>query len=152
MGVEDRQLYNMQCLILFGLVAVVAGSGPLVLYPNGAVAPFDPNNAAATAGHFAALAEAGQLVVNPYNVYATNLVQAYAPTLIGRRKRDASLLVTSPNGAVAPLDPNVAAATATHYAAKAAAGVYPFAGAESVHPAGAAVVPSPLLIGGVYPY
>ena len=31
--------------------------GQLVVYPNGAVAPFDPNNAAATKEHFAALAE-----------------------------------------------------------------------------------------------
>ena len=31
--------------------------GQLVAYPNGAVAPFDPNNAEATKEHFAALAE-----------------------------------------------------------------------------------------------
>merc|ERR1712198_132 len=139
-------LYNMQCLTLIGLtvVAMAAGSPQLVAYPNGAVAPFDPNNAKATGEHLAALADAGKLV-NPYTIHATNL----ALPLYGRKKRDAGLLVTYPNGAVAPFDPNVAAATADHYAAKAAAGVYPYAGAESVHPAGAAVVPAPLLIGGV---
>ena len=47
-------------------------SGQLVAYPNGAVAPFDPNNAAATKEHFAALAEAGS-IVNPYNTHAQDL-------------------------------------------------------------------------------
>merc|ERR1712098_706505 len=47
-------------------------------------------------------------------------------------------LVTYPNGAVAPFDPNVAIATANHYAAKIAHGSYfPYAGALGVHPAAA---------------
>ena len=57
------------------------------------------------------------------------------------RKREAQHLVAYPNGAVAPYDPNVAAATAEHYAAKAAAGVYPYAGAAVVHPPAAALHP-----------
>merc|ERR1719228_2294854 len=48
-------------------------------------------------------------------------------------------LVHYPNGAVAPFDPNVAAATAYHYSAKATTGYYPFVGAANVHPAGAVV-------------
>ena len=42
-------------LSLASVLAVTRGQ--LVAYPNGAVAPFDPNNAAATKEHFAALAE-----------------------------------------------------------------------------------------------
>ena len=53
----------------------------LVAYPNGAVAPFDPNNAAATQDHFEALAEAGS-IVNPYNTHAQNLLVA-APVYYG---------------------------------------------------------------------
>ena len=52
---------------------LAAAQAQLVFYPNGAVAPFDPNNAAATKEHFAALAEAGS-VVNPYNTHAQDLV------------------------------------------------------------------------------
>ena len=51
---------------------LVAAQAQLVVYPNGAVAPFDPNNAAATKEHFAALAEAGS-VVNPYTTHAQDL-------------------------------------------------------------------------------
>ena len=51
---------------------LVAARAQLVVYPNGAVAPFDPNNAAATKEHFAALAEAGS-VVNPYTTHAQDL-------------------------------------------------------------------------------
>merc|ERR1712142_593060 len=130
---------RMQCLTLIGLavVGVAAGSGPLVAYPNGAVAPFDPNNAKTTAEHLDALADAGKLV-NPYTIHATAV---HVPALIyaGRKKREAQHLVTYPNGAVAPYDPNVALATANHYAAKAAAGVYPYAGAAAVHPPAAAI-------------
>ena len=43
-----------------------------MVYPNGAVAPFDPNNAAATKEHFAALREAGANV-NPYFTHAQDL-------------------------------------------------------------------------------
>merc|ERR1712045_859261 len=60
----------MQFLILSSVL--VAAHAQLVYYPNGAVAPFDPNNAAATKEHFAALAEAGA-VVNPYNTHAQDL-------------------------------------------------------------------------------
>ena len=51
---------------------LAASQAQLVVYPNGAVAPFDPNNAAATKEHFAALAEAGS-IVNPYNTHAQDL-------------------------------------------------------------------------------
>merc|ERR1712149_33658 len=116
-----RGLVTMQFLILAsGLVASI--SAQLVAYPNGAVAPFDPNNAAATKEHFEALSEAGA-VVNPYFTHAQGLVAPYLVphVLYGRKKRqaiDADGLVTYPNGARAPFDPNVALATANHYAAK----------------------------------
>merc|ERR1719215_1809120 len=132
-------------VLLAATLAAVAQAAPqlLVAYQNGAVAPFDPNNAKATAEHLEALKEAGKLV-NPYAVHATGFavpavhaVYAHAPALIyGRKKREAQL-VTYPNGAVAPYDPNVA--TAQHYAAKAAAGVYPYVGAAAVHPPAAAL-------------
>ena len=54
-------------------VSLATVSGQLVAYPNGAVAPYDPNNAAATKEHFAALSEAGA-VVNPYFTHAQDLV------------------------------------------------------------------------------
>merc|ERR1712241_1069431 len=118
----------MQFLIFSSLL--VAAHAQLVAYPNGAVAPFDPNNAAATKEHFAALAEAGA-VVNPYTTHAQDLA---VPHLV------ADGLVTYPNGAVAPFDPNVALATAQHYAAKAAHGSWvPLAGAANVHPPAALV-------------
>merc|ERR1712193_76982 len=124
-----RGLVTMQFLIL--------ASG-LVAYPNGAVAPFDPNNAAATKEHFEALSEAGA-VVNPYFTHAQGLVAPYLvpQVLYGRKKRqaiDADGLVTYPNGARAPFDPNVALATANHYAAKALASPFPLVGAANVHP------------------
>ena len=53
----------------------------LVVYPNGAVAPFDPNNAAATKEHFAALAEAGA-AVNPYFTHAQDLAVPAALPLV----------------------------------------------------------------------
>merc|ERR1719402_1678537 len=107
-------------------------AGQLVAYPNGAVAPFDPNNAAATQDHFEALAEAGS-IVNPYNTHAQNLLVA-APVYYGKRSADAQL-VTYANGAVAPYDHNVAVATANHFAAKGLLGGYPLVGAAGVHPA-----------------
>merc|ERR1711884_842077 len=131
----------MQFLIFSSLL--VAAHAQLVAYPNGAVAPFDPNNAAATKEHFAALAEAGS-IVNPYTTHAQDLavpvVVPAAGLYYGKRSADpqvvgANGLVTYPNGAVAPFDPNVAIATAQHYAAKAAYGSYvPLAGATNVHP------------------
>merc|ERR1711936_603618 len=136
----------MQFLILSSVL--VAAHAQLVVYPNGAVAPFDPNNAAATKEHFAALAEAGS-VVNPYNTHAQDLAVPYlaAPLYYGKRSAEPQVLgadglVTYPNGAVAPFDPNVAVATAQHYAAKAAHGSYvPLAGAANVHP------PAPFVYG-----
>jgi len=129
----------MQYLVVLSVLGCAAAAPQLVQYPNGAVAPFDPNNAKATAEHLAATAEAGKLV-NPLNVHATALHYpvVYAPAVYGRKKREAQL-VHYPNGAVAPYDPNVAIATANHYAAKAAAGVYPYAGAAVVHPPAAAL-------------
>merc|ERR1712115_137828 len=127
-----RGLVNMQFLILAsGLVASI--SAQLVAYPNVAVAPYDPNNAAATKEHFAALSEAGA-VVNPYFTHAQDLVVS-APLFYGKRSADAQHLVTYPNGAVAPFDPNVALATAQHYAAKGVTSWTPLEGAANVHPA-----------------
>merc|ERR1712112_555844 len=111
---------------LSALCCASLSAAQLVAYPNGAVAPFDPNNAAATQDHFEALAEAGS-IVNPYNTHAQNLLVA-APVYYGKRSADAQL-VTYANGAVTPYEPNVAIATANHFAAKAAYGVY------GVHPA-----------------
>merc|ERR1712110_1156276 len=134
----------MQFLILASVL--VAAQAQLVAYPNGAVAPFDPNNAAATKEHFAALAEAGS-IVNPYNTHAQDLAVPHlvAPLYYGKRSAEPQVvgadgLVTYPNGAVAPFDPNVALATAQHYAAKAAYGSWvPLAGAANVHPPAAFV-------------
>merc|ERR1711872_772851 len=128
MGVVGQPVI-MQFLIAAALFA--SSTAQLVVYPNGAVAPFDPNNAAATKEHFAALNEAGA-AVNPYFTHAQDLAVA-APVayaglpiagIYGRKKRSADPqvlgadgLVTYPNGAVAPFDPNVALATANHYAA-----------------------------------
>merc|ERR1711931_166298 len=159
---------------------LVAAHAQLVVYPNGAVAPFDPNNAAATKEHFAALSEAGA-VVNPYFTHAQDLaVPAVAPVVYagafyGRKKRSAEPqvlgadgLVTYPNGAVAPFDPNVALATAQHYQAKAAYGSWvPLEGAANVHPAAVPAYPyaaaavygrkkreadAQVLLAGAYPY
>merc|ERR1711936_1308419 len=152
----------MQFLILSSVL--VAAHAQLVVYPNGAVAPFDPNNAAATKEHFAALAEAGS-VVNPYNTHAQDLaVPVVAPVYYGKRSAEPQVLgadglVTYPNGAVAPFDPNVALATAQHYAAKAAHGSWvPLAGAANVHPPAALVYgrkkreADPQVFVGAYPY
>merc|ERR1711936_85780 len=57
----------MQFLIV-GSLFVAGASAQLVHYPNGAVAPYDPNNAAATAAHLQANAEAGKLI-NPFGVH-----------------------------------------------------------------------------------
>ena len=62
---------------------MAAGSPYLVAYPNGAVAPFDPNNAKATAEHLDALADADKLV-NPYTIHATGY--AAVPTLFYSRR------------------------------------------------------------------
>merc|ERR1711992_117508 len=153
----------MQFLIFSSLL--VAAHAQLVAYPNGAVAPFDPNNAAATKEHFAALAEAGA-VVNPYNTHAQELAVPYlaAPLYYGKRSAEPQVLgadglVTYPNGAVAPFDPNVALATAQHYAAKAAHGSWvPLAGAANVHPPAALFYgrqkreAEPQVFVGAYPY
>merc|ERR1712026_10424 len=159
MGSSTPAVAVMQFLILASVL--VAAQAQLVAYPNGAVAPFDPNNAAATKEHFAALNEAGA-VVNPYFTLAQDLaVPAVAPVVYagafyGRKKRSAEPqvlgadgLVTYPNGAVAPFDPNVALATANHYAAKAAYGSWvPAAGAANVHPAAVpAVYAAPYVYG-----
>merc|ERR1712055_761093 len=133
----------MQFLIVSSVL--VAAQAQLVAYPNGAVAPFDPNNAAATKEHFAALAEAGS-IVNPYFTHAQDLaVPVVHPVYYGKRSAEPQVvgadgLVTYPNGAVAPFDPNVALAPAQHYAAKAAYGSWvPLAGAANVHPPAALV-------------
>merc|ERR1712087_63137 len=64
-------------------------------------------------------------------------------------------LVTYPNGAVAPFDPNVAIVTANHYAAKAAYGSWvPLAGATNVHPAAVPAYPAhaQVLVAGALSY
>jgi len=126
--------------LIVGSLFVAGASAQLVHYPNGAVAPYDPNNAAATAAHLQANAEAGKLI-NPFGVHTSGL--ALPVHYYGKREAQvldpATNLVTYPNGAVAPFDPNVAAATAYHYSAKAAHGYYPFVGAANVHPAGGVV-------------
>jgi len=134
MGTVGTLSSVMQYLILSVVgVSLATVSGQLVAYPNGAVAPYDPNNAAATKEHFAALNEAGA-VVNPYFTHAQDLVVP-APLFYGKRSADAQHLVTYPNGAVAPFDPNVALATAQHYAAKGVTSWTPLEGAANVHPA-----------------
>merc|ERR1712119_3434 len=156
-------LVVMQFLIFTSLLASAAAQ--LVVYQNGAVAPYDPNNAAATKEHFAALAEAGA-VVNPYNTHAQDLAVpvVHAPFYYGKRSAEPQVvgadgLVTYPNGAVAPFDPNVALATAQHYAAKAAHGSWvPLAGAANVHPPAALVYgrkkreAEPQYLAAPYPY
>merc|ERR1711892_1074151 len=110
---------------------------------------------AATKEHFAALSEAGANV-NPYFTHAQDLAvpapvvyAGYPFGLYGRKKRSADPqtlgadgLVTYPNGAIAPFDPNVALATAAHFQAKAAHGSwFPLEGAANVHPAAVAAYP-----------
>merc|ERR1712045_951378 len=100
-------------------------------------APFDPNNAAATKEHFAALAEAGSNV-NPYNTHAQDLAVPHLVAPVYYGKRSAEPQVLGADGLVT--DPNVALATAQHYAAKAAHGSWvPLAGAANVHPPAALV-------------
>merc|ERR1711931_40467 len=163
MGSSTVAVAVMQFLILASVL--VAAQAQLVVYPNGAVAPFDPNNAAATKEHFAALAEAGANV-NPYNTHAQDLAVPHlvAPLYYGKRSAEPQVvgadgLVTYPNGAVAPFDPNVALATAQHYAAKAAYGSWvPLAGAANVHPPAALIYgrkkreADPQVFVGAYPY
>merc|ERR1711931_499393 len=101
----------MQFLIASSLFAAAASQ--LVVYPNGAVAPYDPNNAAATKEHFEALNEAGA-AVNPYFTHAQDLavpapvVYAGLPLagLYGRKKRSADPQVL---GAAVPALPYAAA-------------------------------------------
>merc|ERR1712110_184103 len=162
MGSSTVAVAVMQFLILASVL--VAAQAQLVVYPNGAVAPFDPNNAAATKEHFAALAEAGS-IVNPYTTHAQDLaVPVVHPVYYGKRSAEPQVvgadgLVTYPNGAVAPFDPNVALATAQHYAAKAAYGSWvPLAGAANVHPPAAFVYgrkkreAEPQYLAAPYPY
>jgi len=118
----------MQFLIAASFI-VAGTSATLVAYPNGAIAPFDPANAAATADHLAANAEAGKLI-NPYGVHTTGVVvpHVYAAPYHLYGKREAQL-VHHPNGAVTPpLTPAVAVATANHFAAKGFLAGYPYAG------------------------
>jgi len=142
----------MQFLIAASLL-VAGTNAQLVAYANGAVAPFDPNNAKATAEHQKAIAEAGG-VNFPFGVHATGVVvpHVYAahPLVYGKRDADAQL-VHHPNGAITPHDPNLAAATAAHLATK-GYGVYGYpyhygvygkreADAQLVHHANGAVTP-----------
>merc|ERR1711915_855039 len=150
MGSVVGQPVIMQFLIAAALFA--SSTAQLVVYPNGAVAPFDPNNAAATKEHFAALNEAGA-AVNPYFTHAQDLAVAAPVTyaglpiagIYGRKKRSADPQFLGADG---PFDPNVAIATANHYAAKAAYGSWvPLAGATNVHPAAVPAYPALALAG-----
>merc|ERR1712126_548739 len=118
MGQFSELSVIMQFLIAASLL--VAGSNAqLVAYANGAVAPFDPNNAKATAEHQKAIAEAGG-VNFPFGVHATGVVvpHVYAhPLVYGKRDADAQL-VHHPNGAITPYDPNLAIATNAHLATR----------------------------------
>merc|ERR1712126_214255 len=150
MGQFSELSVIMQFLIAASLL--VAGSNAqLVAYANGAVAPFDPNNAKATAEHQKAIAEAGR-VNFPFGVHATGVVvpHVYAhPLVYGKRDADAQL-VHHFNGAITPHDPNLAAATAAHLATKGYGFYgYPYAGvygkreadAQLVHHANGAITP-----------
>merc|ERR1712137_713424 len=81
-----------------------AEADPLVYHPNGAVTPFDPANAAATAAH---------LATKGYPYYA-----GYPYAVYGKRSAEADPLVYHANGAITPFDPANAAATAAHLATK----------------------------------
>merc|ERR1719233_1137195 len=115
----------MQFLIAASLL-VAGTNAQLVAYANGAVAPFDPNNAKATAEHLKAIAEAGG-VNFPFGVHATGVVvpHVYAahPLVYGKRDADAQL-VHHANGAVTPYDPNLAIATNAHLATRFGYGYY----------------------------
>merc|ERR1711962_1303573 len=135
-------------------MGVAGTNAQLVAYANGAVAPFDPNNAKATAEHQKGIAEAGG-VNFPFGVHATGVVvpHVYAahPLVYGKRDADAQL-VHHPNGAITPHDPNLAAATAAHLATK-GYGVYGYpyhygvygkreADAQLVHHANGVITPT----------
>merc|ERR1719410_1083361 len=93
----------MKLFLLSGLVTVAAGQ--LVHHPNGAVTPYDPANAAATAAHLAS---------KGYPYYA-----GYPYAVYGKRYADADAqLITYANGAVVPADYNNLAATSAHLASK----------------------------------
>merc|ERR1712126_261215 len=119
MGQFSELSVIMQFLIAASLL-VAGTNAQLVAYANGAVAPFDPNNAKATAEHQKAIAEAGG-VNFPFGVHATGVVvpHVYAahPLVYGKREADAQL-VHHANGAVTPYDPNLAIATNAHLATR----------------------------------
>ena len=80
-------------------------AGQLVHHPNGAVTPYDPANAAATAAHLAS---------KGYGHYAYGY-----PYVYGKRSAEADAqLITYTNGAVVPADYNTLAATSAHLASK----------------------------------
>merc|ERR1712126_175687 len=81
MGQFSELSVIMQFLIAASLL-VAGTNAQLVAYANGAVAPFDPNNAKATAEHQKAIAEAGG-VNFPFGVHATGLwcLMCMLPTL-----------------------------------------------------------------------
>ena len=96
---------------------MAVAAGQLVHHPNGAVTPYDPANAAATAAHLATKAY-------PYHY-------GY-PYVYGKRSAEADPLVYHANGAVTPFDPANAAATAAHLASK-GYGHYAYAGYPYVY-------------------
>merc|ERR1712083_140935 len=145
MGSSTVAVAVMQFLILASVL--VAAQAQLVAYPNGAVAPIDPNNAAATKEHFAALAEAGSKgnYGHWFPLAGAANVHPPPPLVYGRKKREAepqflaapyyahfapyafapipvTPLVAHANGAVVPLEPeDVVKARADHLAAVAEA-------------------------------
>merc|ERR1711962_1323552 len=94
-------------------MGVAGTNAQLVAYANGAVAPFDPNNAKATAEHQKAIAEAGG-VNFPFGVHATGVVvpHVYAPHPLVYGKRDADA------DAITPYDPYHTYTTNAHRPAR----------------------------------
>jgi hypothetical protein len=95
----------------------------LIKYSNGAVAPFDPNVAVATANHYAAKALAGGYpFVGAAGVHPAAAVYPYAGAYLPYAGV-AEGLVHLPNGAVVPVEPEEnQKARAEHLAAKLALG------------------------------
>merc|ERR1719206_408841 len=85
--------------LIVGSLFVAGASAQLVHYPNGAVAPYDPNNAAATAAHLQANAEAGKLI-NPFGVHTPGWPSPSTTTARGRRRCLTPLPTWSPTPTV----------------------------------------------------
>merc|ERR1712177_92098 len=125
-----RALGIMKFLIV-GSLFVAGASAQLVHYPNGAVAPYDPNNAAATAAnvHPAAAVVYGRKKREaqvPVNLVTGHTATAYLNPFFGHHVAIApvtSPFTAHPNGALVPAEPaDVVEAREAHLAAVAEAG------------------------------